>query len=296
MDMKNFKWTTSLNLSKSSNKILSMGGNDDMITEQWNSHFITKVGKPVSQFYLYRTDGLLTEDDFGVGPDGKYDRTQPLVPIMNNQIPGNLKFVDYNEDGVIDEKDRQPYGSNIPDLIYGMTNRFTYRGIEISILLQGQFGGDVFYLASRNINTGRRFNNTLVGWLNCYKEEYRGGDPIPRELGIDMSWDGKTSNPYGIGANGVNENTVTDQRIYDATFLKIKNITLAYTFQKPLLNKVWLRNARMYFTIENVYTFTDYIGNPEVNSYAPNNPILRGVDYSTYPLTRKYTLGLNLTF
>ena len=114
-------------------------------------------------------------------------------------------------------------------------------------------------MASRNINFGRRFNNCLVGWLNSYKQTYRGGDPIPYELGVDMSWDGKTPLSYGLGANGVNENTTTDQRIYDDTF-------------------------------------THYVGNPEVNSYSSSNPVLRGVDYSTYPLARKYSLGVNVTF
>jgi len=296
IDTKVFSWTTSLNLSHSSNKILDMGGNDDLVNEAWSSYYITKVGGPICQFYLLRTDGLLTADDFGVGPDGKYDRTQPLVPIMNNQIPGNLKFVDTNKDGIIDDNDRVPYGNNTPDLLYGFTNRFRYKDFELSIFLQGQFGGDVFYLASRNINTGRRLNNTLVGWLNCYKEVYRGGDPIPHELGVDMSWDGVTPLPYGLGANGVNENTVTDQRVYDATFLKIKNIYLGYTVPRKLLNKYGIKSLKVYATVENLHTFTDYIGNPEVNSYSPSNPMIKGVDYSTYPLTKTYTMGLSLTF
>ncbi|NDW08222.1 TonB-dependent receptor [Dysgonomonas sp. 520] len=296
IDTKNFSWSTTLNLSKTKDKVLDMGDNDNLITEKWYSHYITRVGGPISQFYLLRTDGLLTENDFGVGPDGKYDRNQPLVPVMNNQIPGNLKFVDQNEDGKIDENDRVPYGNNTPDLIFGFTNRFSYKNFDFSIFLQGQLGGDVFYLASRNINAGRRFNNSLVDWLHCYKETYRGGDPIPHELGVDMSWDGKTPLPYGLGANGVNENTVTDQRIYDATYLKIKNIYLGYTLPESALKKLGIRKLKVYGTIENLCTFTDYVGNPDVNSYEPNNPLVRGVDYSTYPLTRTYTIGLNLTF
>lgn len=293
---KRLKWTTTFNLSKSKNKVLDMGGNDNVISDAWNSYFITKVGGPVSQFYLFRTDGLLTKDDFGIGPDGNYDKTQPLVPIMNNQIPGNYKFVDANKDGKIDDNDRVAYGSNVPDLLYGITNRFSYKNFELSVFLQGQFGGDVFFLASRNINYGKRADNNLVDWIHGYKEVYKGGDPIPYDLGVDMSWDGKTPLAYGLGANGVNENTVTDQRIYDATFLRIKNVNLSYSFSKKTLNKIGIRNAKLYCAGENLYTFTKYIGDPEVNSFAPNNPMIRGVDYSTYPLTRRYTLGLNLTF
>ena len=291
-----FQWTSSLNLSHNRNKILDLGGTDNIITEAWKSFFITKVGGPISQFYVFRTDGLLTEDDFGVGPDGRYDQSQPLVPIMDGQIPGNYKFVDQNDDGVIDDNDRVPYGDNVPDLTYGFTNRFSYKGFELSIFLQGQFGGDVFYLASRNIGFGKRQNNSLTNWLHSYKATYKGGDPIPHELGVDMSWDGKTPLSWGLGKNGVDENTVTDQRIYDATFLKIKNITLSYSLPKKALDKIRMRQARIYASVENLFTFTDYIGNPEVNSYNANNPILKGVDYSTYPLTKKFTLGLSLTF
>src|SRR5690606_31612524 len=155
------------------NKVLDMGGNDNVISDAWNSYFITKVGGPVSQFYLFRTDGLLTKDDFGIGPDGNYDKTQPLVPIMNNQIPGNYKFVDANKDGKIDDNDRVAYGSNVPDLLYGITNRFSYKNFELSVFLQGQFGGDVFFLASRNINYGKRADNNLVDWIHGYKEVYK---------------------------------------------------------------------------------------------------------------------------
>lgn len=293
---KDFKWSSTINLSANRNKVLDLGGNDNIITPAWNAYFITQVGGPISQFYLYRTDGLLTEGDFAVGPDGSYDRSQPLVPIMASQIPGNLKFVDTNKDGQITDEDMVPYGDNMPDLLWGFTNRFSYKGFELSIFLQGQFGGDVYYLASRNINFGRRFNNCLVGWLNSYKQTYRGGDPIPYELGVDMSWDGKTPLSYGLGANGVNENTTTDQRIYDATFLKIKNITLSYNLPKNLLQKAKIRAMKFYISMENVHTFTHYVGNPEVNSYSSSNPVLRGVDYSTYPLARKYSLGVNVTF
>lgn len=293
---KNFQWTTTLNLSNNQNKVLYLGGNDNLITTAWYSYFITQLGGPVSQFYVFETNGLLTKNDFGVGPDGSYNKNQPLVPIMTGQIPGNVKFVDTNKDGAITDDDRVAQGSNDPDLVFGLTNRFSYKGFELTVFLQGQLGGDVYYLATRNINYGKRQNNMLVGWLNCYKETYKGGDPIPYELGVDMSWDGSTPNPWGIGANGVNENTGTDQWIYDASYLRIKNINLSYTIPTTFLKKLHINQARVYTSIENLYTFSKYVGNPDVNSYAPNNPLVRGVDYSTYPLTKKYTLGINVTF
>lgn len=159
-----------------------MGWEVNIITPAWNAYFITQVGGPISQFYLYRTDGLLTEDDFAVGPDGSYDRSQPLVPIMASQIPGNLKFVDTNKDGQITDEDMVPYGDNMPDLLWGFTNRFSYKGFELSIFYKDSLV-ERCIIWLRNINFGRRFNNCLVGWLNSYKQTYRGGDPIPYDWG-----------------------------------------------------------------------------------------------------------------
>ena len=198
---RNFKWSTTLNLSANKNKVLDMGGNDNVITEAWDARFITKVGGPISQFDVYKTDGLLTSADFGVGADGKYDKSKPLVPVLENQIPGNLKYVDTDGNGEINSDDMIPYGSNDPDLLYGFTNRFSYKGFELSVFLRGQIGGKVLYLASRNLSSGRSNYNQMKQWLHCYKEEYAGGNPIPTGLGVDMSWDGKTPLPYGFGNN-----------------------------------------------------------------------------------------------
>lgn len=96
---KAFKWSSSLNLATNKNKVLDMGGNDNVITEAYDARFITKVGGPISQFYVYRTDGLLTNDDFELGPDGKYDKSRPRVPVLTNQIPGNVKYVDMDGNG-----------------------------------------------------------------------------------------------------------------------------------------------------------------------------------------------------
>lgn len=291
-----FKWETDITLSRNKEKVLNLGGNDNIITTNWNAYFLTEVGGPLSQFYLYRTDGLLTENDFALGPDGTYDKSRPLVPILKNQVPGNYQYVDTNGDGVITDADMTAYGDNVPDLIYGLTNRFSYKNFELSIALNGQIGGDILYMANRGSNNGNRNKNNLDSWLHSYKPVYRGGDPLPEGLGIDMSWDGKTPLAYGLGSNEANNQTVTDQRVYDASFLRIRNVTLSYKLPKRILKKMLMSDLKFYVSLENLYTFTSYIANPESNSHEPNNPLLRGVDYSTYPLSRKYTLGLNLTF
>ena len=106
-------------------------------------------------------DGLLTNDDFELGPDGKYDKSRPRVPVLTNQIPGNVKYVDIDGNGEINSDDMVPYGSNDPDLTYGFTNRFSYKNLELSVFLRGQIGGKVLYLAGRSLDTGRGNYNGL---------------------------------------------------------------------------------------------------------------------------------------
>lgn len=284
-----FKWSTSLNLSRNKNKVLDMGDITEFTNTSWDAQFITRVGGPVSQFYCYRTDGILMPSDY------EADGSTAKVAIFNGQEIGNVKYIDQNKDGQINSADLVPYGNNLPDLIYGLTNRFSYKNFDLSFLLQGQLGGDVLFLGSRQMDNGVINNNSFVRWLRQYKPDYEalygpGENPIP-DMGVDMSWDGKT--PSVVGKRGDNND---DTRIYDSSYLRIKNVTFAYTLPKHLLEKTILNAARFYISIDNLKTFDSYPGiTPETNSYG-NGTTMQGVDYGTYPLSRKYTLGLNVTF
>lgn len=302
-----FKWSTTLNLSGNKNKVLDMGGIESFTDAMWDGKFITRVGGPVSQFYCYRTNGVLTADDFEKNEDGTPNENKPLVAVYPGQRMGNVKMVDqptklvdgqWVGDGVINEDDLVPYGNNIPDVIYGMTNRFSYKGFELSVLLQGQIGGDVMFLGQRSLDYGKPGDNQFSHWVRCWKPDYATiygdrGDPTPYFLGVDMSWDGKTPNIYN--RNSTYENN-SDLRIYDTSYLRIKNITLSYTLPGSLLQKTFLKRAKVYVSLDNVATFDNYPGvSPETNSYG-NTTTRAGVDYSTYPMSRKYTLGVNLVF
>lgn len=284
-----FRWTSSLNLSRNRNKVIDMGGTQQFTSGNFDGQFITKVGGPVSQFFVYRTDGLLKATDFDASK-------KALVPIMAGQLPGNMKFVDQNNDGVINSSDIVPYGTNLPDLMYGFTNRFEYKNFELSILLQGQIGGDIMWLGQRQMDAGILNINSLRRWINCWKPDYEaiygvGENPIPSIAGVDMSWDGKTE--YRLA--GKNDNN-TDLRIYDATFFKIKNISLSYNFPKSILGHSIVKAAKAYISIDNLATFDNYPGvTTESNSFG-NETTQAGVDYTTYPLSKRYTLGVNITF
>jgi hypothetical protein len=223
-----------------------------------------------------------------------------IVPILAGQEEGNPRYVDQNGDGKITTDDQVVCGNNLPDVTFGFTNKFSYKNFELSVLLQGQLGGEVMYIGARHNDIASN-RNTYKHWLTSYKPDFEklygpGENPIPEEYikkhGIDMSWDGKTGYAYGQAGGGVAD----DRRIYDATYLRIKNITLSYTLPKSLLNKTLLSSARIYGSVDNVYTFTDYPGfTPESNTNG-SGATRMGVDYSTYPLSRRFIMGVNLVF
>lgn len=283
------RWTTSLNLSANRNKVLDMGGIREFTSTNWDARFITRVGGPISQFLVYRTDGLLMPSDFD-------SERKALVPILPGQEPGNVRYIDQNDDGVINANDQVPYGNNLPDLIYGFTNRVTWKNIELSFLLQGQLGGDVLFLGQRQMDNGGQNINSFKRWVHAWKPDYealygQGENPVPDNLGVDMSWDGYT--PYTKGNKSDNN---SDFRIYDATFLRIRNITLSYRLPVNDLGLKMFKSARIYVTVDNLKTFDRYPGvTPETNSFG-NATTQAGVDYSTYPLSKKYTFGVSLNF
>ena len=289
----NFNWSTSFNLARNRNKVLDMGGIEEIISSGgFGSYFLTEVGGPISQFYALVTDGLLLPEDF----DAEGNAT---VPVITGQEEGGHKFIDQDGDGMINSNDYVGRGSNLPDLIYGVTNRLSYKNLSLSVLIQGQVGGEIEWLGSRGFDGVWGGNNVLSRWVRSYKPDFEalygpGENPIPTEYiekhGIDMSWDGRTRYPYGADDDN------SDDRIYSTTFLRVKNITLSYNVPSRILDKVTLGAARIYVSLDNLKTFSDYPAYTlESNTYGDNTQQM-GLDYITYPLSRRAVVGLNVTF
>lgn len=283
-------WSTNLNLSRNRNKVLDMGDIDQFTQTSWDAQFITRVGGPVSEFYCYETDGVLLPSDFD-------SEGNALVATLAGQREGNARYIDQNGDEIINSDDYVAQGSNLPDVIYGLTNRFSYKNFDFSILIQGQYGGEVLFLGARQYDNGQTDTNVFKRWLKFYKEDYTslyGENPIPidyaTKYGIDFSWDGKTNNP--IGSNNNND----DRRIYDSSYLRIKNITLGYNIPKSILMNSIIKGLKCYASLDNIITFDNYPGyTPETNSFG-DNTTRQGLDYSTYPLSRKLIFGINIIF
>ncbi|WP_345244305.1 TonB-dependent receptor [Nibrella saemangeumensis] len=266
-----FKWSTDVNVTFNRNKVLSLGPTGDPIfanTGLANSHK-TEIGQPLGNIFGYKVDGVLMNQD-AIRPNNSWA----------NSRPGDLRFVDVNGDGIITPDDRTILGNPLPDVIYGMTNRFSYGNFELNILIQGVQGNEVLNLSRRFIAANAN-SNVLKENVNRWRSpQDPGNGQIPR------------ANRSATG----NNTALTSFFVEDGSFLRVRNITFGYTFPKAWQQALHLKGVRLYGGVQNALTSTRYKGyNPEVNTEGAN-PLAPGVDYGGYPVARTYTLGINATF
>jgi len=187
---------------------------------------------------------------------------------------GNLVYEDVNGDETITSDDRVKTGDPNPDFTGGLTNVLSYRNFELSVFLQGVFGNDIF-------------NGTLI-----YLESGSGEDNQTKRMVNRWRKPGDITQFPRAG-----DTYQSSRFIEDGSFLRIKNITLSYSFDKDWVKKAGMKSARIYATVQNLYTFTNYFGmDPEVNYYGGSSNVILGTDFFTYPQSRTWLLGLNFLF
>ena len=256
-------WETNLTATYNKNKIKDLNSDVPYYINQINNSYVTMLAKdyPINVFYGYVTDGIFQNQS--------EVNTHAVQPGAE---PGDIRFRDLNNDGVINDSDRTVIGNPNPSWLFSMNNSLSYKGFELSVFLQG-IAGNKIYNANNIDNTGRAaaYNQTT--------------DVLKR-------WQGEgTSNSMPRAVFGdPNQNTrVSDRFVENGSYLRLKNITLSYTFPKQWLQKTQIENARLSLSCENVATITGYSGfDPEVG--------INGIDQNRYPISRTFSLGLNFNF
>ena len=231
----------------------------------------TAEGEPLNSYYLIKTDGIFQSDTEAaayVDKNGK--RIQP------NAVAGDLKFIDYNNDGKIDDKDRQYCGSATPKTTYSFSFGATYKKFSFSAMFQGVGGAQAFYAAKSVILSDADGNfNRVKDILNAWSPT------------------NTSSNIPSLSMNDPNSNfsTASDWYLESASYLRLKNLTLSYDLTDVLQKWSHLRerNSRMsvYFSGENLFTITDYSG---------MDPECGGWDAMKYPVSRVFSFGVKLTY
>lgn len=256
-------WETNLTATYNKNKIKDLNSDVPYYINQINNSYVTMLAKdyPINVFYGYVTDGIFQNQS--------EVNTHAVQPGAE---PGDIRFKDLNNDGVINDSDRTVIGNPNPSWLFSMNNSLSYKGFELSVFLQG-IAGNKIYNANNIDNTGMAaaYNQTT--------------DVLKR-------WQGEgTSNSMPRAVFGdPNQNTrVSDRFVENGSYLRLKNITLSYTFPKQWLQKAQIENARLSLSCENVATITGYSGfDPEVG--------INGIDQNRYPISRTFSLGLNFNF
>ncbi|MBC7919727.1 MAG: TonB-dependent receptor [Ferruginibacter sp.] len=271
-----FGWTTDLNFAANRNEVRKLGPSGDPILSTGGAgiRHVTRIGDPIGSYYGYVVDGIYqSQADIDAAPR---DQVAP------RPRPGDFRFKDVNSDGAVNANDRTVIGNYQPDFIWGLTNRFTYRGIELSFLLQGVEGAEVLNLTRRHLGNGEAATNSYADWTNRWiSPEQPGNGKIPRA--------DRTTDTHG------NNNRPSSYQVEDASYLRLRTATIAYTLPSGTLGR-FFRSARVYASGTNLFTLTDYLGyNPEVNNQSTLTAV-QGEDYGAYPLSRNLIFGINLTF
>ena len=264
------KWTTHLNVSFNRNKILKLGTENAPIGgyETYGDFNRLEVGHPIGSLFGYVFDGVyMTQQELDSQPKH-----------ATSEI-GTARMKDISGDKKIDADDRTIIGDPTPDAIFGLTNEFQYKNFDLSILLQGQIGGDI-------MNANYENTENLDGVFNVRKyvadrwrsPEQPGNGWVPRTKS-------GTTELFRFGHSG---------QVYDASYLSIKNITLGYTV--PFKPNQYLSKLRVYLTAQQVAVFTKYPGlSPEISMNGMDWRGL-GVDRTAYPVPRIFSIGCNITF
>ncbi len=265
------EWSSSFNISTNKNKVVSLGTDQTQIISK---HHKTEVGRPLGEFYGWNIIGV-------------YDTQAEIdasahVTSGRGTTPGDYQIEDVNGDGQINNDDRKVIGDPNPDFTYGFSTTFKYKGFDLTALLQGTVGHDI-------LNFNYFFATLEGGFGNALSDRVEGRWQSPSNPGTGFARAGNNGAFYDRSS----------RVIEDASFLRFRNITLGYTLDSKISEKVGIEKARVYFSSINPFTFTDYTGsNPEVNSNVGGNasPLRPGLDWGGYPTAKSFTVGLNLTF
>ena len=273
----NFTWTSNFNIAFNRNKVVTLAeGVDRIFTPGGAYTSITRPGEPLGQFW-----GLIW--------DGVYDNQQEFdsSPKAVESEVGTIKFADTNGDGIItfgnENDDRTVIGNPFPDYIFGFTNDFKFNNWDASIVMSGSVGNDIAVTSDQ----GSTNLDGVFNVLKNVKDRWRS----PENPGSGRY--GKTTS-----ATFMERDWFSSRFIEDGSYLTIRNITLGYSF--GLKESSFLKNARLYGSVQNAFIFTKYRGsNPEVSTTTQGqqaSALALGYDWGTYPVPRTITLGFNLSF
>ncbi|WP_281234960.1 SusC/RagA family TonB-linked outer membrane protein [Flavobacterium gelatinilyticum] len=308
MERNDFIWKSNFIFSMNRSKVLglnSAAGVYNATVQQGSDVTVvtrTAVGQPIGQFFGYKVIGRFEKATDFYYKDSQGNVKPTALPegmqISENGVwIGDYIFEDVNKDGVINEKDAGFIGNPAPDFTFGIGNTFSFLGFDVNILLTGSYGNEALNYQRRWLENPRENTNLLKSALGYAQLElidpngpndYRnvqivGGDPNMPRIGASS-------------ASSASNYRLSNRFVEDASYVRVKNISIGYNLPKSLYSKYGISNIKIYSNAQNVLTFTKYKGfDPEIGSIN-QNVLLTGVDNGRYPSPIITTIGLNVNF
>lgn len=287
VETKNFTWNIMANISFNRNEITDLGDVTEQFTADLGSlgytPFIQKVGYSLGTLWGYKADGVYQnlEECADIKSSVIHGLNEGDSDELRYQkMVGEVRYVDTNHDGVIDDSDRVKIGDVNPAYTFGITNVFTWKRLSLNVLIVGRMGGDVYNQVFSELES-------LSGYSNMTREAFYG------------RWQGEGTSytyPKLHNINNPRKRYVSSFFVEDASFVRIKNVRLSFAFDKKLTGLKWFPDGAIWFAVDNLATFTDYRGyDPEVSSYG-QSAAYRGIDMGAYPQCRTYSVGINFKF
>jgi len=319
---KNFKWMSNFNISFNRNKILSFYEGRETLTTSWGLNggapaWIARTGGAISEFYGYKFDGLYQYKDFDKMANGTYFLKKGIPTYSSNVQPGDPKYIDLNEDGVVDVNDQTSLGSPMPICTGGFSNTFTYKGITLDVFLQYNYGSKILNanrMAFESTGSYFTFGNQFATYANRWT-------PTNQDTDIPAA---RIVNPKGDA--GSSQTRPSSRIIEDGSFIRFKTVSLSYRIPAKITKKLTLNDITVFVSAQNLFTISNYSGiDPEVDSYRSGNsanspttpdsgntssgvgfvyiqpssgtPVLaKGYDYTPYPRALTLNYGFKIAF
>jgi len=305
---KNFRWSSSFNISFNKNTVLDLGDAEEFFvraigSNQINNDYVIRVGESLGSIFGHRVAGTYSFGDF-VEFDGMSDadaaakmradakemgmayydifytlKDGVVMTGGSTQFrPGMPKFVDTNGDGVVNDDDRTIIGNTMPKHFGGFTNNFSYKNLDLSVLISWSYGNDVY---NKNLSKGTA---QAIPFFNKYRQVRDRWTPDNPNTAVPGIW--------GDGDGGFTSSAY-DTYLEDGSFVRLSNITLGYNIPKSVLMRANIRSVRIFASADNLYVWSNYTGyDPEVSVGA--NQLTPGLDTDSYPRQRTFRFGLNL--
>ncbi|TDH27764.1 TonB-dependent receptor [Segetibacter sp. 3557_3] len=301
---KSFSWTSNFNLAFNKNRVESLGPIQQTTRSAgWQGSdgaddYLVKVGEPIGLMYGFKTDGFYKIEDFNYNATTNEYTLKPGIPnsnVISGPVrPGSLKIRDLNGDGIINsDSDRAVIGNANPKFTGGWNNQFSYRNFDLSVFVNWVVGNKVYNANKIEWTDGSFPNLNLLGSM---RDRWRNIDDNGNWVRDPVALAALNTNAKIWTPNNSNRFFLTDYAVESGSFLRVNNITLGYTIPTPSLQRLKISNLRVYGTVNNLATITNYTGfDPEVSTRR-SDPLTPGVDFAGYPRSRTWVVGINVTF